>query len=247
MFENQNALADLERALAIDPHAELPLLFRGDLFFINKDYDSARVWYEKAREFHPNSALSYYCCGCVSMAKQEFPSALEDFNRAISLRLAFPLCYIERSLVHFRFGNLDAAHKDQDAALLLSERDALTRAEFNLQVYEGCLDWAEDYYGHVLAKRPRSWYAYHGRADIYRINHEYGKAITDYTKGLSIQPREPRLYLGRGKSYLASGEVECAAADFRHVLAVTDKAHLRQQAQKLLVSLEHEIASQSSA
>jgi len=143
-------------------------------------------------------------------------------------------------MTYFKLGNVDAAHKDQDAALHISERDALIRAEFNLQAYEGYLDWAEDYYGRVLLRRPRSWYAYQGRGDAYRANNEYDKAITDYTKALDIHPREPRLYLGRGKSYRAKGEIDCATADFRQILAVTHKVHLQRQAEELLASLDRE-------
>jgi tetratricopeptide (TPR) repeat protein len=235
-----NALADLQHALTLAPNDEMCLLLRGDLFFIDKDYDTALEWYEKARQLYPNSALPYYCRGCVRRVKQEFQAALDDFNQAIALRMVFPLCYIERSKVHFKLGNLDAAHKDQEAALLLSEKDALTRAEFNLQVYNGYLDWVEDYYARVLLKRPRSWYAYQGRADAYRANNEHEKAIADYTKALDINPHEPRLYLGRGKSYQANGAGDCAAADFRQVLAVTDRSYLWRQAEESLMALNGE-------
>lgn len=245
MLQNEKALADLQRALELAPNSEMPLLLRGDLHFMNKDYDSALEWYEKAHQLHPNSALPYYGYGMIRKVKKEFQGALDEFNKAVSLRLVFPNCYMERSMVHFKLGNLEAAHKDQDSALLLSEKDALTRAEFVLETCEGFLDWAEDYYARVLSKRPRSWYAYQGRADAYRVNCQYEKAIADYTKALSIQPREPRLYLARGKSYQANGEIESAAADFRQVLAITDRPYLRQQAEELLSSLNREGETQS--
>ncbi len=110
-------------------------------------------------------------------------------------------------------------------------------ADVNMQIYEGYLDWAEDYYARVLVKQPRSWLAYHGRADAYRINHEHKKAIADYTRAVEINSREPRLYLGRGKSSLAGGDLIHAASDFRQVSAVTDKLHLRRQADELLKNM----------
>jgi Zn-dependent proteases len=240
-LQNENALADVEHALRIAPHSELTLLLRGDISFIEKDFDSALEWYEKACQLNPNAGLSYYGCGCVMRLRNELPSAMDQFNKAISLlRIFFPLSYVERSMTYFKLGNVDAAHKDQDAALYISERDALIRAEFNLQAYEGYLDWAEDYYGRVLLRRPGSWYAYQGRGDAYRANNEYDKAIADYTKALDIHPREPRLYFGRGKSYRAKGEIDCATADFRQILAITHKVHLQRQAEELLASLDRE-------
>jgi tetratricopeptide (TPR) repeat protein len=240
MLQKEQAMADLQRARELAPDNEMCLLLRGDLYFVDRDYDSALEWYEKACQLHPTSALPHYGRAIVRKVKKEFQAAREDFDKGISLRSGFPICYVERSMVYFRLGNLDAAHKDQESALLLSEKEALTRAEFAHQAYEGYLDWAEDYYGRVLRKQPRSWYAFQGRGDACRANRAYEQAIADYTKAIEINPREPLLYLARGRAYLSNGDTECARADFHQVLAVTDKAYLRRQAEGLLESLNGE-------
>jgi tetratricopeptide (TPR) repeat protein/Zn-dependent protease len=236
--QNEDAIADVQRVLMIDPNNELALLIRGDIYFIEKDYDLALEWYERAHQLNPNSALPYNGRGGVMRVRKEFQSALDAFDQAISLsRVFYPLSYIERSMIHYRLRNLEGAHKDQDSALHFSEKDALTRFEINLQMYKGYLDWAEDYYGRVLLKKTRSSYAYQGRADAYRANDEYARAILDYTKALRINPREPRLYISRGKCYLAIGEVDCALGDFRNIPLVTNNAYLRRQAEELQKSL----------
>jgi len=238
MLQNEDALLDVQQALEIAPKNEIVVMLRGDICSIEKDSDGAFEWYELAHQINPNSGLPYFGRGSVRLDKNEYQPALEDLNKAISRLTTLALFYVVRSKVHYRLGNLEAAHQDQDSALHLSEKDALTHADFNLQVYEGYLDWADDCYARVLFKRPRSWYAYQGRADVYYVNHEYDKAILDYTKALEINPREPRLYLGRGKSYCARAEMDCAAADFRQVLIVTEKLHLRRWAEELLASLK---------
>jgi tetratricopeptide (TPR) repeat protein/Zn-dependent protease len=240
MLRKEWALVDIERALQIAPNNATALLLRAELYALEKNYDSALNFISRAQELNSNWAPPYIDRGSVLLGKNEFQLALEEFNKGISLLSQVPLFYVDRSMVYFRLGNPEATHKDQDSALRLSEKDALIRAEFNLQVYEGYLDWAEDYYARVLLRRPRSWYAYQGRADAYRANNEYDKAIADYTKALEINPREPRLYLGRGKSYHAKGEIDCATEDFRQILAVTDKVHLQRQAEELLASLDRE-------
>jgi tetratricopeptide (TPR) repeat protein len=168
------------------------------------------------------------------MDKKEYTLALEELKKAIALHGQFALFYVVRSQAHFRLGNLGAAHKDQDQAVSLSEKDALTMVEVNMQIYEGYLDWAEDYYAGVLLKYPNSWYAYQGRADAYRTNKIYDKAVLDYTRAITINPREARLYLARGKSHAALNEVGKAKKDFQKSLAVTDKLHLKKQAEYLL-------------
>jgi Flp pilus assembly protein TadD len=166
--------------------------------------------------------------------KKEFHLALSEFNKAISLSPQMWLFHLVRSIVYFRLGNLELAHKDQDQALHVSENESLAMTELNKVVYEDCLDWAEDYYARVLLKQPRSRYAYQGRADAYRVNNENEKAIADYTHAIELMPKEPRLYLGRGKSYSALNQTEKAIADFYQASAMADKLHLKHQAEELL-------------
>jgi tetratricopeptide (TPR) repeat protein len=234
MLQKQKALADIEYALKLAPKNEMVILLRADLYALDKKYDSALALILQAQELKPNWAPALMDHGSVLMYRAEFQPALAEIDKAISLLTQIPLFYVERSIVHFKLGDLDAAHKDQDAALQLSEKDALIRADFNLKAYEGFLDWAEDYYARALLKLPRSWYAYLGWGDAYRANGEYDKAILNYTQALKINPREPRLYLSRGKCYQATGELNCAETDFRQVNVVTKLAHYRRHAEELL-------------
>jgi tetratricopeptide (TPR) repeat protein len=247
MLQKEKALADAERALEMAPENPVALVIRCDFYAMDKNYDSALDLLSRAQQLKPDWAPPYVDRGEVLRDKKEYQPAVEEFNKGISLSTKIPLFYVLRSMAHFRLADLEAAHKDQDSALRLSEKDALTRPEFSIQSYEGYLDWAEDYFGRVLLKTPRSWYAYQGRADAYRANSEYDKAIADYTRALEINPREPGLYLGRGRSYQAKGDADRAAMDFRQVQAVTNKLHLRRQAEELLNSLKGEQIENSLA
>lgn len=243
VLQNESARMDVQQALSIAPNHETALMMCGDIYTIEKNVEVALEWYERAHQANPNSALPYYALGSSAVDKKEYQSALVQLNKAISMLASVPLFFVVRSKVHYRLGNFNGAHQDQDTAVRLSEKDALTRADFNLQFEVGNLDWAEDYYARVLQKRPRSSYAYQGRADVYYVNHVYDKAISDYSKALELNPREPRLYLARGKCYQAKGEMDCASADFRQVIKITKIAHLRRWAEELLVSLNSQIHS----
>jgi tetratricopeptide (TPR) repeat protein len=239
MLHPDQALSDLEHALQLAPKNATALLLRADLYILEKNYDAALELISQAQEANPAWDLPHIDRGAVLLRKYEFQNALDEFNKGFSSTMqGLPFFYIDRSMVHFRLGDLEAAHKDQEKATELSGNDAVTRPEFNLQVYEGFLDWAEDYYGCLLAKFPRLWRAYQGRADAYRANNEHEKAIADYTQAVAINTREPLLYLGRGKSYQSLGNITCAIADFRHVLSMSNKTHLRRQAEELLSALK---------
>ena len=234
LLHKEKALADVERALKLAPKNAVALQMRGELYSMDKEFEPALEFFTRAQEINPNWAVPYFDRGSVLMDKKEYTLALEELKKAIALHGQFALFHVVRSQAHFRLGNLGAAHKDQDQAVSLSEKDALTMVEVNMQIYEGYLDWAEDYYAGVLLKYPNSWYAYQGRADAYRTNKIYDKAVLDYTRAITINPREARLYLARGKSHAALNEVGKAKKDFQKSLAVTDKLHLKKQAEYLL-------------
>ncbi|MBI5943390.1 MAG: M50 family metallopeptidase [Chloroflexi bacterium] len=238
LLQKERALADAERALKLAPKSALALQLRGELYSMDKDYDSALEYFNRAQEINPHWAVPYFDRGSVLLEKKDFSSALEELNKAISLNGQFSLFHVIRSQIHFRLGNLDAAHKDQDYAVNLSEKDALTMVEVNMQVYENYLDWAEDYYARILSRQPNSWYAYQGRADAYRANNEHEKAVMDYTRAIAIAPREAHLYLSRGKSFFTSTQIDKARDDFQKSLTLTDKQHLKRQAEEMLKSIQ---------
>ena len=234
ILQKERALADVERALKLVPNHAVALQLRGEMYAMDKNYDSALEYFAKAQAVNPNWAVPYFDRGAVLLDKKDLLPALEEFNKGIALQPMFTLFYIVRSMAYFRLGNLEAAHKDQDLAIGLSEKDALTMSDLNMQIYEHYLDWAEDYYARILSNQSNSSYAYHGRADAYRINNQHEKAVADYTHAIAIDPHEARLYLGRGKSYSALNEIEKAEKDFQTVSAVTDKLHLKRQAEELI-------------
>ncbi len=234
VLQKERAVADVERALKLNPNNALALQLRGEIYSIDKNFEAALDSFARAHEINPNWSVPYFDRGSVFLEKKEYQPALEEFNKAISLLSQFSLFYLVRSIAHFKLGNLNAAHKDQDSALSLSEKDSLIMTDLNMTVYEGYLDWAEDFYARVLLKHPRLWAAYQGRADAYRVNAQHDKAIANYTRALELNPREPRLYLGRGKCYQAINDPDRAITDFRQALAMTDKLHLKRQAEELL-------------
>jgi tetratricopeptide (TPR) repeat protein len=239
--QKERAIPDVERALKINPNSALALQLRGEIFAMNRNYDAALDLFARAQAINPHWAVPYFDRGSVLLDKKEFRSALIELDKAISLLSQFPLFFVLRSLNHFILGNIEASHKDQDSALHLSQKDALVMTELNLQIYEGNLNWAENYYGRILDRNPRNVLALQGCADACRVNLEHSLALDLYTRAIFINPREPSLYLGRGKSHLALNDLEKAEADFEKVSALTDKLHLKRQAEELLKNLSHNV------
>jgi tetratricopeptide (TPR) repeat protein len=233
-LQKERAIADVERALKITPNNALALQLRGEIFSLEKNYDAALDLFNRAQAINPHWSVPYFDRGSALLDQKQFQSALAELDKAVSLPPSFPLFFVLRSLNHFILGNIEDSHKDQDSAMRLSPNDALVMTELNLQIYEGYLDWADDYYERILTRNPRHALALQGHADACRINFEHSRALNLYTRAIAVDPREARLHLGRGKSHLALNNPEKAKADFQQTIILADKLHLKRQAEELL-------------
>jgi tetratricopeptide (TPR) repeat protein len=239
ILQRERALADVERALKLAPNNALALQLRGEIYMLEKDYDRAEEFFVRALQINPHWGVPYFDRGSMLLEKKEYQAALVELDQAIAFMPQFPLFFLIRSIAHFYLGDLKSAHKDQDAALNLSEKDALVMSELNQPVYEDRLDWALDYYARILDKKPRWGLAYQARADAYRINGQYENAIADYTRAIESISREAPLYIGRGKSYQYVQDFESAILDFNQALVVADKSHLKREINYLLQDLRY--------
>jgi tetratricopeptide (TPR) repeat protein len=237
LMQKERAIADVERALKLDPNSMFALQLRGEIFSMEKNYDAALDFFARAQAINSHWAVPYFDRGSALLDQKEFQSALAELDKAIALSSPFPLFFVLRSLNHFILGDVESSHKDQDSALWLSQNDALVMSELNQQIYEGYLNWADDYYGRILTRDPRHALALQGYADACRANLEHVRAAELYTRAIAVNPREARLYLGRGKSHLALNDSEKAKADFQQAIILTDKLHLKRQSEELLKTL----------
>jgi len=236
--QRERALADIDRALKLNPNHILALELRGEIHMLNKDYDTASTYFMQVQQMNPNWAVTYFDIASLHMERGELQPALENFNKAIALQSRTPLFYIIRSLAHFKAGDLKSAHEDQDVAVGISPEEALVMVDVNLMVYEDNLEWARDFYGRMLDKNPRNGFALQGIAEACLINRAFDDAVGFFTRALELNPREARLYLGRGKAYLELNQADKAKADFEKVPAVTDKLHLKRQADDFLRKIQ---------
>ena len=232
--EKDLALKDIEAVLKLDPNHLIALEMRGEMHSLIKEYDSALAYFVRAKSIKPEWPIPYFDCGSMYLEQKQFESALSELNRAIELHSQHPIFFLVRSIAHYSLQDLDSAHRDQAEAIRLSPRLALAMSDLNLSIYDGYLDWAKDYYGWVLEKYPKQWLAYQGRADAYAVNSRPDSAIVDYDHALGLAPQEVTLYLRRGLAYQKMGYAQQASDDFRKVLAITHKTHLRTRAEKLL-------------
>jgi len=241
MGQSLQAAADVDRVLKYQPNHPVLINLRGEIYALEKKYDAAMELYNRSLNANPHWAIPYFDIGSIQLDLGDVKASLENLNRAISLQARMPIFYLVRSLAHYRLGDMVSAHRDQDHALRLSRKESLVMLDVNHNLYENNLDWAGDFYERILKDNPRDGFALHGYADACRINGEQSFAVELYTRAIKVQPKEPRLYIGRGKSHMKLGQSEQAKADFQNVPSITNIIHLKRQSNDLLRTVDSQL------
>jgi tetratricopeptide (TPR) repeat protein len=123
--QDDQAIADYDSAIKLDPGNADPYFERGTLFWIaKKSHDRAIADFDEVIRLTPQDARGYMGRGTVFTLKDELNHALADYNVALSLDPMDVQLFGLRALVHERKGNLNAALADYRHASTMRPRDA---------------------------------------------------------------------------------------------------------------------------
>ena len=187
----QRAVADLTRALEINPPDDEALIYRS-LALLNfgavaKAMDDANTLIARS----PNVANNYWLRGNVHRRGGEQEKAINDYSEAIRLEPRLVQAYRERGIAQFKTSHRQAALQDLGKAIQLDPKDSEsyeTRAFFH--VISG--DWAaalQDW-NSVVELQPKSAFALAQRALIHGARGDHDKAEADYAAAVAIDPQE---------------------------------------------------------
>lgn len=119
-------IADLDRALELDPKFAMTYYFRAlyhnaELYNKAKDMDKAIADYNKAIELSPEFMPAYFERGRVYFYdKQQYDMAIRDFSKAIELRPDAVIIYHQRGRAYKEDNQLDLAIADFKKAVSLN-------------------------------------------------------------------------------------------------------------------------------
>jgi len=238
LSQTERAKADTERALRLAPHHPLALELRGEIHLLEKNLAEAESFFARAEQVAPQWALPHFDASSLLMDKGEYAAALERINKAAQMQPQQYFFHLQRAQIHFKLGNITAAHEDEEIAVSLAARDALVMSDINQSIYDNSLDWAESYYAHILSKEPNNGFAYWGRADAYAKHRQTERALADYTRAVELLPKESGAYLRRGKTFWAANRAKEARQDFETALNLAPYPHSQRQAREALEKLK---------
>ncbi|HXL80129.1 MAG TPA: tetratricopeptide repeat protein [Pyrinomonadaceae bacterium] len=92
------ALADYDRAIALDPRLDSAYNNRANINLQKGDLDGVISDYSKALELNPRSVETYFNRGDVQLQKGDYDAAISDFTSSLQLGPEFAMAYNNRGM-----------------------------------------------------------------------------------------------------------------------------------------------------
>ena len=170
-------------------------------------------------------AIEAYNRGVAYAEKGEFARAIQDFDKAIGLKLDIAGAYNNRGVAYGMKGDHDHAIQDYDKAIALNP-DAAEAYNNRGVAYgmKGDHDHAIQDYDKAIALNPDDAEAYYNRGVTYGEKDEHARAIQDYDKAIALKPDHAKAYCNRGVAYKKKGKLDQAIQDYDKAIALKPDA-----------------------
>ena len=224
------ALADLDRAIAIAPDANL-YASRGEILFSSGRTKDAIAAYTTALTLEPRNAAILRKRAKVHQWNDDDAAARNDFDRAIEYTLDDPEAYVDRAAFFRQHVRFEQAMKDLTKAIEL-DPTYLPAYDQRAGVYEQLGLYTDAVQDLTMLNRahPDDVSIIERRAHAFFELGESDLAIADATTALKAAPTPENLQ-ARGFAYLQKGDIAHARTDFE------DAAHGLRHNENLAVRL----------
>ena len=210
--DRSGALADLDRAIDLDPSMATGYFARGDLKRVGGDPDGAIADLTIAIQLNPNFPRAYVSRGNAHRNKGEANAAVADFNKAIRLDAKSALAYIGRGMARLPAGT---AIRDFNRAIRLDPKSP--EAFFGrgwAHFSRGDAAGAISDLTRAIDLNPQHSVAFMFRGEAYRDKGETDRAIADLTEAIRLGvPDWGYAYGQRGVERLRKGDFKGALVD----------------------------------
>ncbi|WP_413681141.1 tetratricopeptide repeat-containing serine protease family protein [Prochlorococcus sp. MIT 1342] len=113
----QGAIADLGKAIAINPQYSIAYNNRGIAKRKSKDYKGAIADYTKAIELDPQRAAAYNNRGIAKRKSKDYKGAIADYSKAIAINPKHAIAYNNRGVAKRKLKDYQGAIADYDKAI----------------------------------------------------------------------------------------------------------------------------------
>jgi len=214
-----DALADLNRAIALDGKNASAYRLRGDLAReAGGDLAHAEADLSKAIALDPNDAEAYELRGVVYTNQHRNERAIADYDQAIRLKPDYAQAYSDRGATRYLDGDNEGAIRDLNEALRIDPNRPRSYANRSAAYKKlGDLDKSLADDNEAIRRDPKVPEYYDNRGLTEAAMKDYDKAIADYDQAIRMEQRASFL-TNRGDSYQYKGELGTALDNYNAAL-----------------------------
>jgi tetratricopeptide (TPR) repeat protein len=220
------ALADVERAVALEPASPVWYARRGDFHVMVNELDRAIADYRRSAAMDPKQADVQYQLGKCLAARGDLPEALAAYDRAVQLAPLYVDFRIGRGEVLLSLGHHERALVEFNRSLAMAPKDAdahVGRAK--AVAAQGYVEDAIKAVSRAIEIAPGHGWARMLRA-LYR-NGQAGEAAraqvkADLAKAVESEPANVAFLLKRGELLMGFGDIEDGLADTERAITGLD-------------------------
>ncbi len=223
------AIADLSKAIRLDPKFVWPYAARGVAFRAMGDFDKAMADFCESIRVDPKYAPAYRERGIEFRDREprDYEKAIADFTEAIRLDPKYTAAYMDRGIAYRdrEPRELEKAFADFAEAIRVGPNSPLG---YHVRGHTYC--WTTGEYDKAIADcseairiDPKFAAAYNERGVAYRMSGELDKAITDLTEATRLEPTFVWPYRHRAEAYELKGEFGKAIADYSEAIRIDPK------------------------
>jgi tetratricopeptide (TPR) repeat protein len=217
----QGVIADLGKAIVINPQHTTAYYNRGNAKRKLKDNLGAIADYSKAIEINPQYVNAYYNRGNAKRELKDNLGAFADYSKAIEINPQSASAYYNRGNAKDDLKDYQGAIADYSKAIEINPQSASAyynrgNAKRKLKDYQG--EIAD--YTKAIEINPQYADAYYNRGNVKRKSKDYQGAIADYTKAIEINPQYANAYYNRGIAKHKLKKYQGVVADYSKVIAI---------------------------
>lgn len=210
--KNEEALADYEKAVSIDPKYTDAICQRGVMYILKGQKDKGCIdlqkakkqGSEKAKGLSEKNACSevatvFISSGDTKFANKDYKGAFEDYNAAVQLNNESFDAYIKRAKCNVELKKYAKAISDYDKALKI-KADTIQVFYLRGLAYNASDNYASAFndFTTVIRLDPNNYDAYMQRAYSCEGLQKYRSATYDYSEAIRIKPKDGAAYYKRG-------------------------------------------------